>query len=232
MINSSELFDDQRLAQSAVVANNRMNRERKATGINSYEKDIQLNPIQFIENRLQQSTIHWLDLCCGAGNALIETARHFKQKKQKTSIQLTGIDLVDFFENNHQLTDILTLKPQNLSNWIPAEKYDLITVVHGLHYVGDKLGLIQKATAALKEDGLFIGNLDLNNIKISGKTNSTKWLKSYFKKEKISYQTSNKIIKIAGAKLLTTPFQYLGANDKAGPNYTGQEAVNSYYQLV
>jgi len=26
------------------------------------------------------------------------------------------------------------------------------------------------------------------------------------------------------------PFAYLGANDKAGPNYTGQPAVHSYYE--
>ncbi len=26
------------------------------------------------------------------------------------------------------------------------------------------------------------------------------------------------------------PFTYLGANDQAGPNYTGQPAVHSYYE--
>jgi len=29
----------------------------------------------------------------------------------------------------------------------------------------------------------------------------------------------------------TSMFLYLGADDKAGPNYTGQEVVNSYYAL-
>ena len=28
------------------------------------------------------------------------------------------------------------------------------------------------------------------------------------------------------------PYRYLGADDRAGPNYTGQPAVDSYYEMV
>ncbi|GAB3891420.1 hypothetical protein GCM10029964_064560 [Kibdelosporangium lantanae] len=32
-----------------------------------------------------------------------------------------------------------------------------------------------------------------------------------------------------GHRQVHLPVQYLGADDQAGPNYTGQPAVNSYY---
>jgi len=207
-----------------------MNRKRKATGINSYEKDIQFHPISFLERRIKQPTIQWLDLCCGEGNALIETAQYFQNKKENQPIQLRGIDLVDYFGDRSGLQQYLTFKSLNLSEWLPQKKYDLITCVHGLHYVGDKLGLILKAVTALKSDGLFIGNLDLHNIKIEGHSSSTKILKSYFDKHKINYNLRTKLLKIAGSKTIEFQFDYLGADDKAGPNYTGMEVVNSFYQ--
>ena len=63
-----------------------MNRKRKATGINSYEKDIQFHPISFLASKIKQENIHWLDLCCGEGNALIEAARYFQTKSEKKSM--------------------------------------------------------------------------------------------------------------------------------------------------
>ena len=227
----NRLLDDKTLAWSATVANNRMNRKRKATGINSYEKDIQLNPITFLEGRTKQSDVQWLDLCCGEGNALIETAHHFQTKKTSLPIHLTGIDLVDYFGDAKGLDRFLTLKSLNLSDWLPSQKYDLITCVHGLHYVGDKLGLILKASSALKPNGLFIGNLDLENIKIEGYAKSTKLIKTYFKDQKISCQSRQKLIKIEGGKRIDSKFGYLGADDKAGPNYTGMEVVHSFYKV-
>lgn len=66
---------DASLERSTVVANSRMNRERGAVGVNSYEKDAGLDPISFLADRLSvASSASWLDLCCGRGRALIETA--------------------------------------------------------------------------------------------------------------------------------------------------------------
>lgn len=50
-----KLKNDDELQWSAIVANNSMNRKRKATGINSYQKDIKLNPIEFISSKLLES---------------------------------------------------------------------------------------------------------------------------------------------------------------------------------
>ena len=224
------LKDDTTLANSAVVANNAMNRQRKATGINSYEKELKFNPVAFLTERLDNATINWLDLCCGEGNALIQAAIHFKSKHN--AIQLKGIDLVDYFSpHDHTLSQILSLNSQNLSYWNPKTTYDLITCVHGLHYVGDKLGLIQKVAKALKKDGIFMANLDLDNIKIQEVSDTDKWLKRFFKKAKMQYNSNTNIVKLLGPSIIEANLEYVGSNDKIGPNYTGQPAVCSVYTL-
>jgi len=118
----------------------------------------------------------------------------------------------------------------NLAQWNPTHKNDLITIVHGLHYIGDKLALMIKSILSLKEDGLFVGNLDLNNIEIEGSKKSKRLILDFFKQNKIGYNQRTKIISSSWTNEIENPFQYLGADDKAGPNYTGQEAVKSIYR--
>lgn len=226
----SSLLNNKELEWSAVVANNAMNRERVAIGINSYEKDIKLNPIQHIEEKGSQSEIRWLDLCCGRGNALIQVYKHFEASHIADRLFLEGIDLVDYFAD-HPLSEKLSLRKLNLSDWQPTIKYDLITSVHGIHYLGDKLEVITKSMNALKDDGLFVANLDLDNIKIEGQKNSKPLLSEYFKENNMAYNSRTKILKAAFSSDITSRFIYQGADDKAGPNYTGQAAVNSVYSL-
>ncbi len=218
---------------SPIVANNSMNRERKAVGVNSYEKDMDLNPIEFISQRLAQGEkVHWIDLCCGRANALIETASFFQDKKEAVHLTLTGIDLVNFFSDASPYQQTLQLHCQNLEDWKPASEYDLITIVHGLHYVGDKLKLIRKCVSSLKADGLFMAHLDLNNIQIEGASNSPTLLKKYFKEQQIDYNARKRLIKVEGRKVLGEDFRLIGVDDDVGANYTGQAAVNSIYERV
>lgn len=77
----------------------------------------------------------------------------------------------------------------SITAWAPGAAADLVTCVHGLHYVGDKLGALLRAASRLTPGGAFAANFD-------------------------------------GA----LPFRYLGAGDRAGPNYTGRPAVHSYYE--
>lgn len=228
-----KLKNDAELQWSPIVANNSMNRKRQAIGVNSYEKDIKLNPIKYISQKLQQQEeFIWLDLCCGEGNALIQAGEHFYQTNQSAKLNFIGIDLVNFFnEVDPSINDMLTLEALNLSDWTPDRAYDLVTIVHGLHYIGDKIGLLLKIAQQLKPDGVVIGNLDINNIKIEGTTNSNKIIKSYFENNGIHYNSRTKIISIEGTQTIPTKFEYLGADDKAGPNYTGQEVVNSFYRF-
>ena len=226
-----QLLNEKELEWSTVVANNSMNRERVATGINSYEKDINLNPIEFIKERKTKSYIEWTDLCCGRGKAIIQVSNHFEGSELANKLFLRGIDLVEYFDE-YKLSENLTLKKMNLDNWLPERKCDLITIVHGLHYIGDKIDLIIKSVSALKKDGLFIGNLDLNNIEIVGHKHSKKIILDYFKKNSIEYNQRTRIVSAKGSNEIEKSFHYLGANDKAGPNYTGQPAVNSIYRLL
>lgn len=229
----AKLKNEEELQWSPIVANNSMNRKRKAIGVNSYEQDIKFNPIKYLSDKIDnpsQGNYSWLDLCCGEGNALIQTAKHFYHLNQTDKLNLTGIDLVNYFNPiDPFLNNILTFKEQNLSEWITTSKYDLITIVHGLHYIGDKIGLIRKIGGALKPDGLMIGNLDLNNIKITGAKKGNKLLKEYFDDNGISYNSKTKIITIRGNQSIAPKFKYLGADDTAGPNYTGQDVVDSFY---
>lgn len=226
----AELLDESQLEWSTVVANNTMNRERIATGVNSYEKEIGCNPIRFLLERKNQETVRWLDLCCGQGKALIQAHQILESRQEKRNVLLTGIDLVDYFAEQPK-TENLQLHKQNLSSWVPEHIYDLITVVHGLHYIGDKIGLIIKIGAALKEDGLFVGNLSIDNIIVQDASNSTNVVKHFFKEAGIDYNARTKRLQIIGKKNIKSPFRYLGADDKAGPNYTGQPVVNSVYRF-
>ena len=76
----------------------------------------------------------------------------------------------------------LQLVETSIEKFEPIEKFDLITCVHGLHYIGDKLAVIQKAAGWLKADGTLLANLDLNNLKLAGKTKLKQNIFQFFKK--------------------------------------------------
>ncbi|WNV85270.1 hypothetical protein [Umezawaea sp. Da 62-37] len=71
------LLDNGALERSSVVANCTMNRERGLTGSNGYGRELGVDVIDLITDRLSRGaeTFHWLDLCCGTGTALLECAR-------------------------------------------------------------------------------------------------------------------------------------------------------------
>jgi SAM-dependent methyltransferase len=222
------LLDNKQLEYSSVVANNRMNRERQAFGINSYEKDLGFKLIDFLEKCLaEHETVRWMDLCCGKGNALIQGANYFYNKNQ-IQLCIEGWDLAGIFSEKPSHLDFLKLWQKSVAEWQPAMPCHLITCVHGLHYVGDKLKVIETALQNLTPQGIFLANLDLENVKITGKSVGS--LKKIFQKKGLQY---NKKHILSGTYHKNPDFglEYLGADDSAGPNYTGQEAVNSYYTV-
>lgn len=222
-----KLLDEKDLIWSDVVANCRMNRKRQLIGVNSYRKDIDFDVVQYLEDLSKSNDlIYWVDLCCGEANALIQANEIFSQSKYDGKIKMEGIDLVDMF-SVPPVSDILTLKVLSLLDWEPDKKYDLITCVHGLHYVGDKLLVIAKILEALKPDGYFIANIDLDNIKDeNAKSLKTKILKRF----NVQYDSRKKLISCKGTQTVEVDWEYLGANDKAGKNYTGQPVVHSVYR--
>jgi SAM-dependent methyltransferase len=225
------LLSEDQLIWSSIVANSSMNRKRQASGINSYEQDLKFEPEIFLEEKIKLSGIaSWLDLCCGEGYALIQTAHYFYAKGMQQNLTLTGIDLVDPFQPIDEKITCLQFHTGSVVDWKPNERYDLITCCHGIHYTGDKLKVIQTGISAINGNGMLVLNLDLANIIAAG-TNEKDFLINSFKKLKIDYNTRTKILKRTGTAQIDFGLAYTGADDTTGPNYSGQNAVTSHYSL-
>jgi len=224
-----KLLSESELIWSPVVANSTMNRERNASGINSYEKEFKFKPEAFLVNHIDKfGQVKWLDLCCGYGKALVQVALDFSKQDLEHKAVLKGIDLVDSFLPIPTSVSCLQFEVKSAVEWSPGDEYDLITCVHGLHYLGDKLKVLKTAMASLSSNGLFIANLDLKNILIDN-GDAQSHLKSIFKTNTIQYNARTRVVQCSGPRVIDFGVQYKGASDQAGPNYTGQEAVNSFY---
>ncbi|MEW6278182.1 MAG: class I SAM-dependent methyltransferase [Candidatus Eremiobacterota bacterium] len=209
------LLDDTRLEASPTVANCCMNRERR---LSSYRQELRFDPVAFLRDRPSPA---WLDLCCGHGRALVEASRELP------GASLHGVDLVDTFVPV-EFSNV-SLRAVPLRHLQPRRRYDLITCVHGLHYLGDKLGAIAAACGWLKSGGLLLAHLDLANLRwedgrCAGRT-AVGWLRG----QGLEYR-NHRILRCQGPRALVVPFPYVGADDRAGPNYTGQPAVHSVYR--
>jgi SAM-dependent methyltransferase len=234
--NLKELVNQEKLLISGVVANNRMNRERRCLGKNSYQKDLSFNPIDFLDARFgNNKVVSWLDICCGEGRALIEAAALFAGKNTgenlSDNLRIIGIDLAGAFLEYSSELKSLTLLETPIEVFEPTQEFDLITCVHGLHYIGDKLSVIQKAVSRLKKDGVFLANLELKNLKFVENQNSNKAFSEFLKKLGFIIDNRKHLLRLNGKRNFDIPFEYLGADVQAGPNYTGQSAIDSYYKL-
>ena len=205
------LLDDARLEASSVVANNAMNQTRQLAGVNSYAKELGFNPV----DRLPPGGA-WLDLCCGSGRALLDA-----RSVLPPSVTLVGVDLVDYFDPPRPGVDLVCA---SVATWTPDRSFDLVTCVHGLHYVGDKLGLLARAASWLTADGLLVADLDLANV-VAPRPAAPVLRRASFR-----YDARRRRVLCRGRREVTWPFEYAGADDRAGPNYTGQPGVNSHYR--
>jgi len=225
------LLDAAALEKSEVVANAHMNRQRNLAGANSYEKDLGFAPLDFLKQRLEkQPEAAWLDLCCGTGRALIQAAEVCHTASLDRAIKLTGVDLVPLFDPIRPGLDGVRLLAASVERWETAEQFDLVTCVHGLHYIGDKLGLLQRASGWLKRGGLLMAHLDYRNLRIHGQTSSGPQLGKDLRRAGFRHVPGRRLLICeAQTRRHLLPYRYLGADDHAGPNYTGQAAVDSYY---
>lgn len=221
-----DLLSNEQLDSSNTVANCRMNRERNLYGTNGYDVELRFDPIGYLGDAGNGEPVRWLDLCCGSAIALAEADKIVDQ--EDLPISIIGVDLVGMFSASS--TKRLKLVKASLNEWTPTEQFDLITCVHGLHYLGDKLSLIAKFSSWLTAQGRLVANLDSNNLKIQRYKTSRiaiRWLRQ----EGIEFSAAYNLIECHGRKTLRLPFDYLGADDQAGPNYTGQPAVDSHYRV-
>lgn len=229
-----EFLDDHILERSAVVANCRMNRDRTLSGSNSYANELGFNPLGLVLEKAKSSAAgaKWLDLCCGSGRALIGAAQIVQDERAEGKCEILGVDLVGMFSPMGARLSCLKLVQASLADWQPDRCFDVVTCVHGLHYIGDKLGLIARVASWLTNDGVFAANLDLNNIKCPDGRSAIRSVSSELRRNGLDYHRRTRLIICKGRRLVAFPFRYLGANDEAGPNYTRQPVVDSYYSRI
>jgi len=227
--NFLKLKSNSELESSPIVANSAMNRERNLQGTNSYSKDIGFDILDFLQEQLRNNgQVRWLDLCCGTGKALVQ-ATNLLLEQGFDQVSIVGIDLVSTFDQAPQVPNLRLLEA-DLSTWTTSDKFDLITCVHGLHYIGDKLDLIGRVMSWLTPDGVFKANLDLKSLRRG--SNSSKQIKvRVLKRQGLTYDRATHVLSAEGHRDSSfSQFIYMGADDEAGPNYTLQPAVNSHYK--
>ena len=198
------------LNSSPVVANNAMNRGRR---LKSYAAELRFDVVSFL-----QGNPSWLDLCCGQGRALHDVAQALPDA------YLEGLDLVDYFDP--EVSCRVRRRVGSVDTYQPNRRFGLITCVHGLHYVGDKLGLLERALGWLEPEGVLLAHLDCNNLWLGSRPARP----AFFRKHGLDYHTRFRLLSSRGRQL-QFGWHYLGADDQAGANYTGQPAVNSHYQV-
>lgn len=206
------MISEAELEAGPVVANCCMNRERR---LNAYSSELRFSIADFLRGCAQP---RWLDLCCGQGRALIEAASRYPQGCY------WGVDLVDTFPRGSEVRFV----ESPLREWIAPEPMDLITCVHGLHYLGDKLGEITRASNWLKPQGRILAHLDLSSIFWSDGKSASRTVARWLRENGWSYQSRYRLLCRLGPSQ-PWPFVFAGADPEAGPNFTGQPAVNAVY---
>ena len=102
--------------------------------------------------------------------------------------------------------------------------------MHGLHYVGNKLTVLTRAASWLTTTGRLVADLGLANLRRPDGRAAGRRLTTYLRTAGFRYDPRRHRVTTTGRLDAQLPYTYLGADEHAGPNYTGQPAVNSYYQ--
>jgi trans-aconitate methyltransferase len=228
-----DLVSDHVLERLDVVANSTMNRQRRLGGVNSYEKELGFHPVGLLLSRLDDAKPEeaaWLDVCCGTGLAVLQGA-HELASRPGGRARIVGIDLVDMFDPGVAGVDGLDVFCTSVADWQPDTTFSLITCVHGLHYLGDKLGALARLAGWLEDDGLLVASFDPGSVRFVGRAGDRS-VRAALRSEGFELDSRHHRISLRGGRQVRLPYRYLGADPDAGPNYTGQPAVHSYYEIA
>jgi SAM-dependent methyltransferase len=209
-----------------------MNRERGLTGSNGYGRELGLDVLGELRRRVAAGgTVRWLDLCCGSGRALFEAAAACDRLGIGDRVDTTGVDLVGYFDTAPPYRTPVRLVTASVATWTPPARtrFDLITCVHGLHYVGDKLAVLARAVSWLTADGVLAATFDAAGVRSRDGAPLGRRLTGPMRAAGFALDTRSRRVTRRGSAEITLPLTYLGCDDTAGPNYTGQPAVHSYY---
>lgn len=212
-----DLLDDTHLEQTAVVANSAMNRDRR---LPAYCRELGFDPVAWLSAR--PGPQRWLDVGCGSALALFEAAESLSGHAR-----ITGLDLVGYFGGTPRPgVDLVT---GSVLSWQPDAPIDLITSVHAIHYVGDKLAALARMASWLAPDGHLAINFDAAAIRDDTGSPLGRRLSTALRHNGFAYTARTHRLTRTGHATPRWNFRYLGADPSAGPNYTGQEAVTSHY---
>ncbi|WP_330181300.1 class I SAM-dependent methyltransferase [Nocardia sp. NBC_01503] len=228
------LLDHTALEGSSVVANNAMNRNRGLAGVNSYARDLGFDPYARLAETVRRqpdTTVSWIDMCCGSGRALLEAERLFARDFPEAEVRLVGVDLIDYFQTTARSVR-LRLITASAHDWQPDCVADLVTCVHGLHYIGDKLGLLSAMAGWTAPGGSFAAQFDPHSIRTADGSSAARKVLARLRGAGLEYDGRRHRVSARGPRTLEFAATYLGADDTAGPGYTGQPAVTSYYSWL
>jgi hypothetical protein len=80
----------------------------------------------------------------------------------------------------------------------------------------------------LTAGGRLVADLDLADVRVGGPAAGRR-LRSRLRAAGFAYSPRRHQVMCAGRRDVRLPYAYLGADDRAGPGYTRQPAVTSYY---
>jgi hypothetical protein len=91
--------------------------------------------------------------------------------------------------------------------------------------------VLTRAPSWLTDDGLLVADLDLTSVRLPDGRPAGRALAAALRRAGFRYDAQRRRITREGWREVGgLPYDYLGADDKAGPNYTSQPAVHWYYQ--
>jgi hypothetical protein len=147
-------------------------------------------------------------------------------------LTIIGVDLVGAFAHAPVLPPGLELVSESVARWAPrpGQLFDVVTCVHGLHYVGDKLGLLTRAAAWTAPGGVFAATFDPAGVRHAGDRGSAaRRVVRVLRDAGAAYDARRHLVSWRGPITLDFGARYTGADAAAGPGYTGMDAVNSCY---
>ena len=106
---------------------------------------------------------------------------------------------------------------------------DLVTCVHGLHYLGDKLAAITAMAGWVAPGGRFTADFDPDEIRRADGSAASAAVLAALRASGMSFDRRTRRVRGEGPRSPRFPATYLGADDAAGPGYTGQPSVRSSY---
>jgi SAM-dependent methyltransferase len=228
---------------SDIVVNAAMNRGRRFTGVNSYTRDLrQFDIAAFLQKRIEthpSRTVCWLDVCCGEGRALTDASRLWSGTAWAARLEIIGLDLWDDLPPSQESLDgpALRFVAADVAEWVPDAPVDLITCVHGLHYLPDKLGFLERAYSWIAPDGgLLLAHLDAENVRqYENKMSLWPMLSRRVRQQGVPLCFSNHLLRIErtpdSPNTLTFGTAFKDRTVSPRPNFSGMTVVDSWYSL-